>query len=147
MPPTFFEAGSARNVAASGSKRFEDRVEALDGLFRAADHHAVAAVESPDAAAGANVDVVHAFGGAELGAANVIFEIGVAAVDDGVARLHVCEQSLHGFFRGIAGGTMIHAARGAVSLLTRSSSEEEPTAPSPARPLTASALRSETTMV
>ena len=41
-----------------------------------------------------------------------------------------------------AAGTMIHAARGAVSLATKSSSEDAPTAPSPARPSTASGLTS-----
>src|SRR4029077_6138293 len=82
---------------------FEDRIEALDGFFRAANHHAIAAFQSPDTAAGADVDVVHAFAGAEFGAANVIFEVRIAAVDDGVARLHGADESLHGFFRGIAG--------------------------------------------
>jgi hypothetical protein len=37
-----------------------------------------------------------------LGAADVVLEIRIAAIDDGVARLHGCEQGLHGFFRGIA---------------------------------------------
>src|ERR1039457_3571959 len=68
----FFASRSARNVAASGRQRFEDRVEALDSLFRAANHHAVSAFESPDAAARAHVDVVDAFDGADFGAAYVI---------------------------------------------------------------------------
>ena len=54
-------ARGAGNVAASGSQRFEDRIELLHHFVRAADHHAVAAVESPDAAAGADVDVVDSF--------------------------------------------------------------------------------------
>ena len=57
----FFAAGSARNVAASRRQRFENRIEPLHRFFRAADHHAVAALESPHAAAGADVDVVNAF--------------------------------------------------------------------------------------
>src|SRR4029077_14068819 len=67
--------------------------------------------QSPDAATGADVDVMHALGGAEFGAANVVFEIRVAAVDDGVAGLHGADESLHGFFRGIA--RRYHDPRGA----------------------------------
>src|SRR5579883_1571930 len=46
---------------------------------------------------------------------------------------------------GPPAGTMIQTARGALSLLTRSCREEDPTAPSPLRSLTACRLRSETT--
>ena len=38
------------------------------------------------------------------GAANVVFEIGIAAVDDDVAGLHALSQRLHGLFGGRAGG-------------------------------------------
>ena len=38
-----------------------------------------------------------------FGAANVVFEIGVAAVDQDVARLHALGQGLHGLFGGTAG--------------------------------------------
>src|ERR1039458_6271834 len=110
----FLAARSARDVAASGRQRFEDRVEAPDGFLRATDHHAVAALQSPDAAAGADVHVVHALDGTYFGAANVVFEIRIAAVNDGVARLHASEQSLHGFFRGIA--RRYHDPRGARSV-------------------------------
>ena len=51
------------------------------------------------------------------------------------------------FSVGSPAGTMIQTARGAFSLPTRSSSEEEATAPSPAILFTASALRSDTTIV
>ena len=104
MPREFFAARSARNVAFAGSQRFENRVEAFHGFVGAADHHAIAAVESPDAAAGADVDVVNAFGLEFVGAAHVVFEIRVAAVDDGVAGLHVLRQLLHGRFGRAAGG-------------------------------------------
>ena len=50
----------ARNVAEAGRKRGEDRVEAFDHLLVAADHHAVAALDAPDAAGGADVDVMDA---------------------------------------------------------------------------------------
>ena len=70
-----------------GAKRFEDGIKSLYGFVRSADHHAVAALQAPDAAAGSDIDVVNAFDFKFLGAANVIFEIRVAAVDNGVARL------------------------------------------------------------
>ena len=53
-------AGRARRRVDAGCERIEDRVEPLDGLVVAADHQAVAAVETEDAAARADVDVVDA---------------------------------------------------------------------------------------
>ena len=100
----FFAAGSARDVAFAGSERFENRIEALHGFVGTADHHAIAAVDSPDAAAGADIDVVNAFGLELIGAAHIVFVVGVATVDDGVAGLHVLRELLHGLFRGAASG-------------------------------------------
>ena len=74
-----------RDVAYAGGDGLEDGVEVLDCGFGAADHHAVAALESPDAAAGAYVDVVDTFGGEVFGAADVVDVVGVAAVDEDVA--------------------------------------------------------------
>ncbi len=45
----------ARDIAETGSEGLEDRIQPLHGLVRAADHHAVAALETPHAAAGADV--------------------------------------------------------------------------------------------
>ena len=47
----------------------------------AADHFAVAALESPNAAAGANVDVVNALGQEVFRAADVVDVVRIAAVD------------------------------------------------------------------
>ena len=55
-----------------------------DRVF-ATNHEAVSAIEPPDAAAGAAIDVVDAFGLQLAGAANVVVVIRVAAVDDDVA--------------------------------------------------------------
>ena len=60
MPLILLAAGRAPDVADARGKRVEDRIEALHRLVLAADHHAVAALEAPDAAAGADVDVVDA---------------------------------------------------------------------------------------
>ena len=53
----------------------------------AADHHAVAALEPPDAAAGADVDVVNPLGFQGGGAADVVVIIRVAAVDQDISPL------------------------------------------------------------
>ena len=66
-------------------ERGEDRVEPLDLRLVAADHHAVAALEAPDAAAGADVEVLEAVLGELAATANVVLPKGVAAVDDRVA--------------------------------------------------------------
>src|SRR6267142_4692100 len=80
-----FAAGSAVDVAAAGRQRLENRVEVLNHFVFAADHLAIAAVESPDAAAGADIDIVNPLGLQFFGAANVVDVIGVAAVNQDVA--------------------------------------------------------------
>src|SRR5262249_37631366 len=84
--------GCARNVAAAGSERFENGVEVLDDVFFAADHLAIAAIESPDAAAGADVAVVNAFGAQFFGAANVVDVRGIAAVDGDVVLVELGDE-------------------------------------------------------
>ena len=70
-----------------GGERGEDRVEAFDRPVIPADHHAVAAVETPDAAARPAVDVVDPLVLELLGAVNIIDIIGVAPVDQDVILL------------------------------------------------------------
>src|SRR5579863_1747359 len=53
-------AFGAGDVTEAGRERLEDRIETLDHLLVAADHHAVAALDAPDAAGCADVDVVDA---------------------------------------------------------------------------------------
>src|SRR5258705_13403683 len=81
---TFFAAGCAINIATAGSERFENGIEVLHDAVFAADHLAVATFKSPDAAAGANVNVVNAFGSKFLGAADVVDVVRVTAVDEDV---------------------------------------------------------------
>src|SRR5262245_35821316 len=52
-------SGSARNFADAGCKRLEDRFEPVYRLVGAADHQAVAAFQSPDTAARADIAVVN----------------------------------------------------------------------------------------
>src|SRR5260221_8480582 len=80
-----FSPRRARNVAAAWRQRFEDRIEMTKRLFGSADHHAVAAFQSPHATAGSDIDIVDAFVAQGNGAARVVFEVRVSAVDDDVA--------------------------------------------------------------
>ncbi len=75
-----------------GRQRGEDRVEMLHHIGLAADHHAIAALQPPDAAAGADIDIVDALGRQFLGAADVVDVVGIAAVDQDVARLEMGQQ-------------------------------------------------------
>src|ERR1700759_979935 len=50
----------ARDVADARRKTCEDRIEPVDDGLVAADHHAIAALDAPDAAGGADIDIVDA---------------------------------------------------------------------------------------
>src|SRR6266849_373057 len=90
---------SAWSVAAAGSERFENGVEMANGVVFATDHLAIAALQSPNTAPGADIDVVNAPGGKFFGASNVVDVIGVAPVDDDVAgfelRSEVAQGGIH----------------------------------------------------
>src|SRR5277367_5079594 len=83
----FLAAGGAIDVATARSERFENGVEVFNDVILAANHLAVAPLEAPDAAAGANVAIVEALGGELFGAANVVYVVGIAAVDDDIAGI------------------------------------------------------------
>ena len=79
--------GGARRRVDPRRDRGEDRAEPLDDLRLAADHQAEAAVEAPDAAARAAVDMVDVLLAERLGVPDVVDVVRVAAVDHDVARL------------------------------------------------------------
>jgi len=79
--------GSVRDLAHAGRQRLENRVESSDRLVRAADHHAVAALQAPHSTAGPHVDVLDLFRCEIPRAADIVHIVGVAAVDEDVARL------------------------------------------------------------
>src|SRR5262249_31794716 len=85
------------------SESLEDRIKVFHRLIRAADHHAVTTIDAPDATAGANINVVNTLLLQLFGAANVVFEHGIAAIDDDVASFHLAGQSHHRFLSGIPG--------------------------------------------
>ena len=58
----------------------------------AADHHAIAALQSPNAAARANVHIMDSLGGELLGAANIVDIIRIAAIDHDVAPIEMGQQ-------------------------------------------------------
>src|SRR5437899_6109116 len=90
----------SRNIARTGSQSFENWIEAFDYLRLAANHHAVAALQAPDAAAGADVDVVYALRREFFGAPDIVDIIGIASVDEdvtGLKRRHqVGDRLVHG---------------------------------------------------
>src|SRR4029077_2755526 len=92
----FITAGSARDIADTGSEACKDGIEMFDHIFFAADHHAIAAFESPNTAAGADIDVMNFFGGELLGAANVVDVIGIPAIDQDVFRFERGQQIMDG---------------------------------------------------
>src|SRR5690349_1297181 len=49
-----------RDITLPRRQRIEDRIEMLDGRLLAADHHAIAFLETPDAAARPDIDVLDA---------------------------------------------------------------------------------------
>ena len=106
--------------------RLEDRVEPLHRRLVAADHQAVAAHQAPDAAGGADVEVVDALGLQLLAAADVVDVVGVAAVDQDVALLQQRGVDV-GDLVGDAGRDHQPDARGGVSLETSSCGLAAPT--------------------
>src|SRR6185437_11835069 len=56
----FLAARSARNISHARRESTEDGIESIESFFRSADHHAVAALDAPDAAAGPHIEVVNA---------------------------------------------------------------------------------------
>src|SRR5262249_31713859 len=76
--------GRRRDLGATGRQSSEDRMEAIDRLFLTADHQAIPAVQSPHAAARANVHVMDALPAQLLRAADVVDVVGVSAIDEDV---------------------------------------------------------------
>ena len=58
---SLFSSRSAGSLTTTRRKCLKDWIEMANDLGLAADHLAVAALHAPDAAAGANIDVVYSF--------------------------------------------------------------------------------------
>ena len=85
----FVAARRASDVAASGRQRLEDRVQALHGRLFAADHHAIAALQAPHAAAGADIYIMNSLGREFLAAADIVNVIRISAIDNDVVLLQL----------------------------------------------------------
>src|SRR4029077_4600950 len=99
----FLASWSARSISTSRRERLEDRVEMSHGVVFAADHLAVATLKAPDAAAMSDINVMNAAAGKFLGASNVVDVIGIAAVDDDVARFELRGDVVQGGIHNASG--------------------------------------------
>src|SRR2546425_12591130 len=86
--PPFPASGCARARASPRPQALEDRVETLHRRQVAADHQAIAALQAPDAAARAHVEIVDPFRLQIPGPPDVVDVVGVPPIDDGVVGLH-----------------------------------------------------------
>ena len=82
----------------------------LHDSILAADHVAVAALQTPHAAADADIDVVNALGLQLAGAADVVMVVGIATLDDDVVALEQRHQRMQ---HGIHGSGRQHQPHGA----------------------------------
>ena len=98
----FLAARRARDIAEPRSERREDRIEVIDSLLRAADHHAIAALDTPDAAGRAAIDVANALRRQFFGVADVVLVKGIAAVDDDVVPVQQAAELLDHLFGDLA---------------------------------------------
>jgi len=90
----------ASDRARTRCERGKDRIESLHHGVLAADHQAISALAAPDATAGSNIHVVNALLGKVFRAPDIIHVIGIAAVDDNVARRRVREHLIDGRVHG-----------------------------------------------
>src|SRR6202035_1076998 len=78
---------SARYIADARRNRFENRIEVLHSRGGAADHHAVAALQTPHSAAFSDIHVLKTFRSKFRCAADVVDVIGITAVDQDVSTI------------------------------------------------------------
>src|SRR5215470_10640636 len=84
--------GARYLVAYAGSQPGEDWIEVLDHCILTTNHHAVTTLQAPNPAACAHIDVMNSLGRKLLGAPDVIYVIGIAAVDENVIALEMGEE-------------------------------------------------------
>src|SRR5918996_3555565 len=94
--------GTDVGITVFGRQSFKNGLKPVNNLAFAPDHHAVADFEPPDAAAGSDIDEMHALLLQFLRPANGIFVIGIPAVNENVAFFEVGQELLKGLIYGIA---------------------------------------------
>src|SRR5215468_5978036 len=82
----------ARDVASARGECRKDRIEVLYHLLLTADHHAIAALQPPDAAASPDVGIVDAPQRQFLGPPDIVDVVGIAAVDQNVVGFESGQQ-------------------------------------------------------
>src|SRR5580658_10992228 len=88
-------SGGAFDVAQARRECRENRIEMRDLLLVATDHQTIAAFEAPDAAAGADIEVMNAFLFQLARAAHIVLVKGVAAVDQHIPGLQRTAELRH----------------------------------------------------
>jgi hypothetical protein len=76
---------STRYVTDAGRKCREDRIEVLYDIVLAANHHAIASLQTPHAAARAHVHIVDSLWHKFLRAPDVVHVIRIAPIDEDVS--------------------------------------------------------------
>ena len=100
-----------RDVADTWGDGLQNRVDDLDRFLVTAHHQAVAALQTEDAAAGSDVDVMQALLPKLGGAAYIVAVVGVAAIDDDVALVEQTGELIDGL-PGDPAGIITQTARG-----------------------------------
>src|SRR6266481_9643120 len=80
----FLATGRARDVAAARRQGGENGIKTLHHIGLAADHHAVTAFKTPDAAACPDINVVNTTRREFLRAPDVVYVIRVSSINDGI---------------------------------------------------------------
>ena len=99
-----FSSGRAFNLSSPGGEGFENGVEDGERVLGGADHHAIAAIEPPHTAAGADINVVDALCFQRIGTPYVVFEHGIPTIDNDIAFSEQRAQLCHHTFGDLAGG-------------------------------------------
>ena len=94
--------GTEAAARLEGREGFEDGLEIVECVRFRTDHEAIATLDSPHAAAGAGIDVVDAFFAECGGAADIVFVIRIAAIDQDVTGFEKVRQFVDHGFGGLA---------------------------------------------
>src|SRR6266542_1738008 len=89
---SLFTPRRPRDIAHAWSQGRKDWIELLDNLLLAANHHAVTSLQSPDATTRSHVHVVDSRRREFLGAPDIVYVIGIAAVDQNVLCLKMGQK-------------------------------------------------------
>lgn len=92
MKVPFFSGSSFRstarsviNVTNTGSQSGEDRIKMLNDSGFATNHHAIAAIQTPNPTASANIDIMDAFYSEFFSSTNIVDIVRVSTIDKDIA--------------------------------------------------------------